>query len=61
MNVAARDELTALEKRYAVVRGQLHDLEQKTDQRADTVRREAKTAADDLRKDLDRLADRLTH
>lgn len=64
MNAAARDELRALEKRYAVVQQQLRDLgkkaEQKADERAATIRKETKTAVDGLRKDLDRLADRLT-
>jgi hypothetical protein len=64
VNAAARDELRALEKRYAVVQQQLRDLgkkaEQKADERAATIRKETKTAVDGLRKDLDRLADRLT-
>jgi hypothetical protein len=64
VNAAARDELTALEKRYAVVRKQLRDLgkdvEKKADERAAALRSDAKSAAEGLRKDLDRLADRLT-
>jgi hypothetical protein len=54
---AARDELTRLEKRYAVVRQQLHDLETRVDERAATIRNEAKTAVKDLKQDLDRFAD----
>jgi hypothetical protein len=63
-NAATRDELTALEKRYAVVRKQLrdfgNDVGKKVDERAATVRAQTKSAAEDLRKDLDRLADRLS-
>jgi hypothetical protein len=58
---AARDEWTALEKRYAVVRQQLRELGEKTDQRASKVGHETKEAAQKLREDLNHLVDRLTH
>ncbi len=59
VSTAARDELGTLEKRYAVVKRQLKDLEARVDQRAATVRKEAKAAAGDLKKDIDHLVDRL--
>jgi hypothetical protein len=56
---SARDELAALEKRYAIVKQQLSDLETQADQRAAKLRKETKAAVESLKKDLDHLVDGL--
>ena len=52
-------ELANLQKRYDAVKAQLKELGDKADDKAASLRKEAKTAADDLKRDLDRFADRL--
>ena len=55
----ARADWVKLEKRYAEVRRQLQELGGQASERASKVSDEAKGAVTDLRRDVDRLVDRL--